>query len=141
MQQSGPTEIAVSRLKGGASVTQLLHEANGPALGDYLFQFLCTTPRSVETIAGLAGLNKSSLYRILNAEVSPQRNVLLRLSRVLGMNLSETQKLLKIGDLASLSGSSPRDIVIIDGILRELDIIDINNHLEKNGFSDLFSKK
>ena len=137
MQQSGPTEIAVSRLKGGASVTQLLHEANGP----YLFQFLCKTPRSVETIAGLAGLNKSSLYRILNAEVSPQRNVLLRLSRVLGMNLSETQKLLKIGDLASLSGSSPRDIVIIDGILRELDIIDINNRLEKNGFSDLFSKK
>jgi len=67
--------------------------------------------------------------------------VLLRLSRVLGMNLSETQKLLKIGDLASLSGSSPRDIVIIDGILRELDIIDINNRLEKNGFSDLFSKK
>ena len=131
MQQSGPTEIAVSRLKGGASVTQLLHEANGPALGDYLFQFLRKTPRSVETIAGLAGLNKSSLYRILNAEVSPQRNVLLRLSRVLGMNLSET----------SLSGSSPRDIVIIDGILRELDIIDINNHLEKNGFSDLFSKK
>jgi hypothetical protein len=141
MQQSGPTEIAVSRLKGGTSVTQLLHEANGPALGDYLFQFLRKTPRSVETIAGLAGLNKSSLYRILNAEVSPQRNVLLRLSRVLGMNLSETQKLLKIGDLASLSGSSPRDIVIIDGILRELDIIDINNHLEKNGFSDLFSKK
>lgn len=141
MQQSGPTEIAVSRLKGGTSVTQLLHEANGPALGDYLFQFLCKTPRSVETIAGLAGLNKSSLYRILNAEVSPQRNVLLRLSRVLGMNLSETQKLLKIGDLASLSGSSPRDIVIIDGILRELDIIDINNRLEKNGFSDLFSKK
>ena len=137
MQQSGPTEIAVSRLKGGASVTQLLHEANGPALGDYLFQFLRKTPRSVETIAGLAGLNKSSLYRILNA----QRNVLLRLSRVLGMNLSETQKLLKIGDLASLSGSSPRDIVIIDGILRELDIIDINNRLEKNGFSDLFSKK
>mgnify|MGYP002443201606 CR=1 FL=1 len=125
----------------GASVTQLLHEANGPALGDYLFQFLRKTPRSVETIAGLAGLNKSSLYRILNAEVSPQRNVLLRLSRVLGMNLSETQKLLKIGDLASLSGSSPRDIVIIDGILRELDIIDINNRLEKNGFSDLFSKK
>ena len=67
--------------------------------------------------------------------------MLLRLSRVLGMNLSETQKLLKIGDLASLSGSSPRDIVIIDGILRELDIIDINNRLEKNGFSDLFSKK
>ena len=97
MQQSGPTEIAVSRLKGGASVTQLLHEANGPALGDYLFQFLRKTPRSVETIAGLAGLNKSSLYRILNAEVSPHRNVLLPLSRVLSINLSETHKLGFIG--------------------------------------------
>ena len=75
MQQSGPTEIAVSRLKGGASVTQLLHEANGPALGDYLFQFLCKTPRSVETIAGLAGLNKSSLYRILNAEVTQSSTI------------------------------------------------------------------
>ena len=141
MQQSGPTEIAVSRLKNGVPVTQLLHEATGPALGDYLFQFLCRTTCSVETIAGLAGLNKSSLYRILNAEVSPQRNVLLRLSRALGMNLSETQKLLKIGGLSSLSGSSPRDIVIIDGILRGLDIVDINNRLTKNGFPDLFSKK
>lgn len=44
MQQSGPTEIAVSRLKGGASVTQLLHEANGPALGDYLSSFCVKRP-------------------------------------------------------------------------------------------------
>ena len=57
------------------------------------------------------------------------------------MSLSETQKLLKIGNLASLSGSNPRDIVIIDGILRNLDIVDISNNLIKNGFSDLFSKK
>ena len=141
MQNTGPTEMAISRLKNGTPVTKILQETRSPTLGDYLFEFLCKTNRSTETIAGLAGLNKSSLYRILNAEVCPQRNVLLRLSRIVNMNLSETQKLLKLGNLASLSGSNPRDIVIIDGILRNLDIVDINNNLTKNGFSDLFSKK
>ena len=141
MQNPGPTEMAISRLKNGTPVTKILQETRSPTLGDYLFEFLCKNNRSTETIAGLAGLNKSSLYRILNAEVCPQRNVLLRLSRIVNMNLSETQKLLKLGNLASLSGSNPRYIVIIDGILRNLDIVDINNNLTKNGFSDLFSKK
>lgn len=141
MQKSGPTETVISRLNGGTSVTQILQETKSPTLGDYLFEFLCKTNRSVETIAGLAGLNKSSLYRILNAEVCPQRNVLLRLSRILNMNLSETQKLLKIANLATLSGSNPRDIVIIDGISWNRDIVDINNKLIKFGYSDLFSKK
>lgn len=140
MQNTGPTETAITRLKNGTPVTAILKETKATTLGDYLYEFLRESP-SVETVAGLAGLNKSSLYRILNAEVCPQRNVLLRLSRVLNMNLSETQKLLKIGNLASLSGSNPRDIVIIDGILRNLDIVDISNNLIKNGFSDLFSKK
>lgn len=141
MEKPGPTETAVSRLKNGVPVAQILDETRSPTLGDFLFEFLSKMDGSVELIAGLAGLNKSTLYRILNAEVSPQRNVLLRLSRILGMDLSQTQKLLKIGKVATLTGSSPRDIVIIDGILRRLDIADIDENLQKNGFSDLFSKK
>ena len=141
MQNIGLTDIVISQLIDGTPVAQVLRETKNPTLGDYLFVFLCKSNRSTEVNAGLAGLNKSSLYRILNAEVSPQRNVLLRLSRILNMSLDETQKLLKIGNLATLSGSNPRDIVIIDGILRNLDIVDICENLERNGFSDLFSKK
>lgn len=141
MQKPGPTETAISRLRGGASITQLLHEATEPSLGDYLYSFLCRLDCSVETIAGLAGLNKSSLYRILNGEVSPQRNVLLRLARILNMDMSQTQRLLKAGKTATLSGGDRRDLVIIDGILRDLDIVDISSNLTRNGFSDLFSKK
>ena len=44
MQQSGPTEIAVSRLKGGTSVTQLLHEANGPPLATTFSSFCVKRP-------------------------------------------------------------------------------------------------
>lgn len=141
MQKPSPTEMAISRLRDGVSITELLRETREPSLGDYLYSFLCRLDCSVETIAGLAGLNKSSLYRILNGEVSPQRNVLLRLARILAMNLSQTQRLLKAGKQATLSGGDPRDIVIIDGILRGLDIMDINNNLTQNCFSDLFSKK
>lgn len=139
MQKPGLTETAVGLLQNGTPVTEILNHVQRLTLGDYLYGFL--RDRSVEAVAGLAGLNKSTLYRILNAEVSPQRNVLLRLSRILNMDLSETQTLLKLGNLATLSGSNLRDIVIIDGILRNLDIVDICNQLTKNGFSDLFSKK
>lgn len=141
MQKPSPTEQAILNLKNGVSVTELIHGVSGPSLGDYLFSFLCRLDCSVETVAGLAGLNKSSLYRILNGEVSPQRNVLLRLARTLNMDLGQTQHLLKAGRLATLSGSDPRDLVIIDGILRGLDIVDINDNLARNRYPDLFSKK
>ena len=141
MEKITPTEHAILRLKNGVPVTHILQDTQSPSMGDYLYGFLCKTDRSMEAISGLAGLNKSTIYRILNGEVSPQRNVLLRLARTLEMDLSETQKLLKIGKVASLSGSDPRDIIIMDGIMRSRDIVDICNRLMRSGYSDLYSKK
>lgn len=134
------TEAAIEKLKKGVPLTQVIRGSDSQTVGDYLYSFLSNTSKSVEAVAGLADLNKSSLYRILNAETNPQRNVLLRLSRILEMNLTETQTLLKLGGHATLSGSSPRDIVIISGILKEQDIIDISTVLSENGFADLFAK-
>lgn len=141
MQQPGNTKLVVDRLKDGLGVTTILQSAKGQSLGDYLFDFLSKLDCSVEVVAGLAGLNKSSLYRILNGEVSPQRNVLLRLSRILCMNFEQTQQLLKLGRQAGLTANDPRDIVIIGGIIHGLDIADINDDLERKGFGDLFGKK
>lgn len=134
------TEAAIEKLKKGVPLAQVIRGSDSQTVGDYLYSFLSNTSKSVEAVAGLADLNKSSLYRILNAETNPQRNVLLRLSRILEMNLTETQTLLKLGGHATLSGSSPRDIVIISGILKEQDIIDISTVLSENGFADLFAK-
>lgn len=96
--------------------------------------------KSVEVIAGLADLNKTTLYRILNGEMNPKRNVLLRLSRVLNMDLDETQDLLKCGNVATLSGTRPRDILIMDGILSGKDLTDISGILKEHALPDLFSK-
>ena len=46
MQNPGPTEMAISRLKNGTPVTKILQETRSPTLGDYLFEFLCKTNRS-----------------------------------------------------------------------------------------------
>lgn len=140
MKNINMTEAAIEKLKKGVPLTQVIRGSDSQTVGDYLYSFLSNTSKSVEAVAGLADLNKSSLYRILNAETNPQRNVLLRLSRILEMNLTETQTLLKLGGHATLSGSSPRDIVIISGILKEQDIIDISTVLSENGFADLFAK-
>lgn len=141
MEKIGNTEFAASQLKKGIPLAQVLKESRSVSIGDYLYRFLSKTDRSVETIAGLAGLNKSSLYRILNAETTPQRNVLLRLSRILSMDFPETQMLLKIGKHATLSGSNPRDIIIMEGIIKNLDIMDISSNLARMGHTDLFAKK
>lgn len=140
MRKLNMTESAIEQLKNGIPLTKLLKEADSRTVGDFLYPYLTKTSKSVEVVAGLADLNKSSLYRILNGETSPQRNVLLRLSRILEMNLTDTQSLLKLGGHATLSGSNPRDIVIISGILKEQDIADISEALSRNGYADLFAK-
>lgn len=141
MSELQPTELAVALLREGKPLAQVIHEAKLPSLSAYLFSFICKTDASIEIIANLASLNKASLYRILNGESNPGRNVLIRLSRILNMSLEETQTLLKCGNVASLSGSKPRDIIIINGILNRLEIDDINDLLLKHGFTDIYSKK
>lgn len=141
MSELQPTELAVALLREGKPLAQVIHEAKLPSLSAYLFSFICKTDTAIEIIANLASLNKASLYRILNGESNPGRNVLIRLSRILNMSLDETQTLLKCGNVASLSGSKPRDVVIIEGIIKAKEIDDISNTLVEHGFGDLYSKK
>lgn len=141
MPELQPTELAIALLREGKPLNQVILEAKLPTLSAYLFDFICRTDTSIEIIANLASLNKASLYRILNGESNPGRNVLIRLSRILNMNLEETQTLLKCGNVALLSGTKTRDIVIMDGIIHSKEIDDISTTLVDLGFSDLYSKK
>lgn len=141
MSDITPTEMAINLLKEGKSVDLIVKEARLPSLGAYLFTFICRKDISIQAAAELAGLNRVTLHRILNGEMNPRRNVLLRLSRVLELDLDETQKLLKCGNCASLSGSKPRDVYIMDGILHGRGIADIDEELTENGLSGLFSNQ
>lgn len=141
MNELSPTEIAIDLIKRGKSLNTVIQEAKLPTLSAYLFEFICKKNISVDTVAGLADLNKTSLYRILNGEMNPRPNVLIRLSRVLDMDIEETQKLLKCGNCASLSGSKPRDVYIMDGIIHNRTITEISDILTEHSLPDLFTKR
>lgn len=141
MSNLTPTELAIDLLKKGKPVDQVVKEARLPSLGAYLFDFICKKELSVQVTAELAGLNRATLHKILNGDMNPRPNVLLRLSRVLKMNLDETQKLLKCGNCAMLSGGRPRDIHIMDGILHDRCIADIDESLTAKGFPGLFTQR
>ena len=66
--------------------------------------------------------------------------MLIRLSRILNMSIESTQQLLKMAGFSPLSGSRTEDVIIIYGIINDLNIMDIDRDLTRNGFPGLFSK-
>lgn len=135
------TELTYRRLRDGCSLEDVLSQAQLPPLGKYLLKFIYKKDITMDALAGLASINKSTLYRICDNKMHPSSNVLIRLSRVLEMNMDDTQKLLKCGNLPTLSGSRKRDIVIMNGIIHNKDIYDINDALIARGLPDLFTNR
>lgn len=141
MNQLSQTELAIKLIKNGKSLDEIMKDTKLPSLGTFLFDYVAKRNLSIEVAANLADLNKTSLYRIIHNEMKPVRNVLIRLSRILDMDIDETQLLLKCGNVASLSGSRPRDLCIMEGIIHNKCIGDINDLLTEQGFPDLFTKR
>ena len=137
----GETELAIKRMREGWSLEDILMQTQLPDLGKFLLKFIYKKDISIEALAGLAAMNKSTVYRICENKMHPSSNVLIRLSRVLNMDIEETQKLLKCGNLATLSGTKKRDVIIMDGIIKKSDIVAINDELIAHGFPDLFTNR
>lgn len=135
------TELALNRLRQGCPLEDVLSQAQLPELGRFLMKFIYKKSISIDALAGLAGVNKSTVYRICDNKIHPSPNVLIRLSRVLEMNIEDTQILLKCGNLPTLSGERKRDLVIINGIVNNKDIMDINDDLISHEFPDLFTNR
>ena len=129
MAKQSPTEHAFQAIKLGKSIEDLADSATRPSVGVYLNDYIIKRGLSIEVTANLAGLNKTSLYRIIKGNTNASRNVLLRLSRALHMSYEETQTLLKYGNTATLSGSNARDIYIMNAIYHDKDIYEIDQIL------------
>lgn len=95
---------------------------------------------SVSMAAELSGINRASLYKILDGQVQPQRNTLLRLALTLELDFSETQQLLKAGNASLLSVERLRDQIIMVGLVNQDPIDEISRTLEKHGFINLYAK-
>lgn len=136
------TELMEKQLLEEIPASTLIRLVSTDSLPGYLNHLMGRRNISADVLAGLAGLNRASLYKILNGSTkSPFRNVLLRLSLAMRLSFQETQMLLKLGGRATLSGERKRDILISDGIIHKRSIDEINARLHRYNFSSLYEKE
>ena len=108
-----------------------------PSLSACLNELMGPSGLSATALAELASLHRSSVFRILSGETTPSRNVLLSLAIVLGLEYEEVQTLLKCGECAPLSGSRPRDVIILEGLVNKKSLGDIDDQLREAGHKGL----
>ena len=140
MDKLAPTQKAIEDIKKGKRWEEITVPNRSATLGNFLMNQICAKGISIGTASELAVLNRATLYKILNGDTHPTRNVLIRLSRILNMSIESTQQLLKMAGFSPLSGSRTEDVIIIYGIINDLNIMDIDRDLTRNGFPGLFSK-
>lgn len=139
------TVYAARLLAEGLSPDQVMKKMeqeglNFPQVSTVLLEMLGKYDASVEYLADLTDSDPATLYRILNKQRNPGRNLLLRIALALGLSLDDTQILLKSANRATLSPVRERDIFIMDSIIKGDYYEELNETLTKNGMADLNGK-
>lgn len=134
------TQYFVQQIINGHPIAPLIEVPLGPSLSDLLNTALGQCGISVAAAAELSAINRTSLYKIMDGTVQPQRNTLLRLALTLEMDFEQCQQLLKAGSVAQLSSSRLRDRVIMVGLLNKEPLDEISRVLNEQGFVDLYAK-
>lgn len=76
-----------------------------------------------------ADIDRTYGYQVLNGSKKPSRDKILMICIGGGFSLEETNKLLKLGNCGELYSKNIRDAVIIFGINKKVDILQINELL------------
>ena len=140
MDKMSPTQYFVQQILNGQLLDQPDEVPLGPSLSSLLNTALGQRGISVAAAAELSGINRTSLYKIMDGTVQPQRNTLLRLALTLEMDFEQCQQLLKAGSVAQLSSSRLRDRIILVGLLNKDPLDEISRVLDEQGFVDLYAK-
>ncbi len=93
----------------------------------------------LDDLAYEIGISYDSISKIIVENIRPKRDILLAIAFVLKMEVEEVQLLLKSGQYATLTNSDPRDIIIIHGKVKNMDLAEINKMLIQHKFKPLTS--
>lgn len=133
-----PTKLMLESLERGESPEQIVIKEI--SLAEYLNFAIGRRGLPLTVLAELSAINRATMYRILSGELTPGRNVLIRLCLILELNFFETQDFLKCGGKAQLSGQRKRDRYISDAIIHQWNIDDLDQQLIRNGMTGIYSK-
>lgn len=133
---NNPTDNIINSLKNCTSIEQFLESNEDNFINSKLCNCLCQ--KVIEK-----GLTKASVikkaeiseiygYQLFSGVSYPSRDTLICLCVGMGLNIDETQELLKVGGFASLYPRNRRDSIIMLGIKNKLSLCDINETLYSN---------
>ncbi|CEO33824.1 MAG: helix-turn-helix domain-containing protein [Paraclostridium sordellii] len=105
-------------------------------------------PNFFQNICKEKGIRKSDLiknaeidrtygYQILNGTKKPSRDKLLKLCISASLDIEESNKALKLGNVGQLYPKNPRDSIIIFGINKKLNLFQIDELLFNRNFDTL----
>lgn len=98
-------------------------------LCDMLSQKLCEKGLRKSEVIRRSEISEVYAYQIFSGLRVPERNKLLCLTLAMGLDLDETQHMLKCAGYSPLYVKLPFDSVIIYGICKRLSVIEINELL------------
>lgn len=103
------------------------------SIPSYLNRKLGERNLSTAQLFGAANTERSTGYKIMNGQLLPSRDSLLRIVFALGLDVHETQYLLEVGRRACLTARDSRDAVILHCIIKQKSLIGANLTLDKAG--------
>ncbi|WP_416906597.1 helix-turn-helix domain-containing protein [Paraclostridium sordellii] len=84
-----------------------------------------------------AEIDRTYGYQILNGTKKPSRDKLLKLCISASLDIQESNKALKLGNVGQLYPKNPRDSIIIFGINKKLNLFQIDELLFNRNFDTL----
>lgn len=103
------------------------------SIPSYLNKKLGEKNLSTAQLFEAADTERSTGYKIMNGQLLPSRDSLLRVIFVLELDVNEAQYLLKVGRRARLTPRDSRDAVILHCIIKHMSLIDANLTLDEAG--------
>lgn len=109
------TEDLLARLLNSKSPEDYLSQGEtiDRELPDYLFALLDAKGMNRSQVARISSINTTFLYNIFEGKSKPKRDNALMLAFALGCDLRQTQRLLRLADVAELWPKVRRDAIII----------------------------
>lgn len=107
------------------------------SLSDYLHKLLKEKNLKQADVIKRSGLQQTYACQIFAGTKNPTRDKVLCISFGMGLNLAETQQLLKSCNLPFLYAKHQRDSIIIFAINKKLNIMDTNTLLYERGENTL----
>lgn len=138
IEKYSATEIVLDNIRNGTSPEQI--EVDGASLSNYLNFLLGRRNIPLSVLTELAGINRTTLYKILSGNIKPSRNLMIRLGLELNTSFDEMQTLLKLSDCASLSGTRKRDVFIIDAVINKQSVGILDDRLIQNNLESIFAR-